>query len=307
MRKRFVGKQKMNIQNKRKIVTTLFGGLGNQLFIYASCRSLSLRIGFELVLDEISGFINDKQYKRTCELSKFSLPFYEKKQTIDEIEIFSTKRRRLQKIKNMIIPLNSRNYIYQKGIDFDNILLEINPKRSLRIEGYWQSEAYFQNIGDIIRNELKIKDCLNRSNKELLKDINNKCSIAIHLREPNKDIKAFNLINLDDYYRESVKYMIQKIPCPKFFVFSEKKHSRFIRDLLKDQDAIFVDKNEASIDLHLMSQCKHFIIADSTFSWWGAWLSKNNNKIIIAPSYKNYGTERAWGFVGLLPKDWILL
>ncbi len=151
----------MNIQNKRKIVTTLFGGLGNQLFIYASCRSLSLRIGFELVLDEISGFINDKQYKRTCELSKFSLPFYEKKQTIDEIEIFSTKRRRLQKIKNMIIPLNSRNYIYQKGIDFDNILLEINPKRSLRIEGYWQSEAYFQNIGDIIRNELKIKDCLN--------------------------------------------------------------------------------------------------------------------------------------------------
>ena len=294
-------------QTKRKVIATLSGGLGNQLFIYASCRSLSLRLDFELVLDEISGFINDEKYQRTCELSKFSLPFYENKETIDKVEIFSRKRRRLKKVTNMILPLNNRNYIYQKGIDFDNILLKINPKRSLRIEGYWQSEAYFQNIGDIIRREVRIKDCLNRSNKKLLKDINNKCSIAIHLREPNKDTKAFNLINIDDYYRKSIKYMIQKIPYPKFFVFSEKNHSRFIRDLLKDQDAIFVDKNEASIDLHLMSQCQHFIIADSTFSWWGAWLSKNNNKIIIAPSYINYSTERAWGFAGLLPKDWILL
>ncbi len=297
----------MKTKGKRNLTATLFGGLGNQLFIYASCRSLSLRLNYELVLDDISGFLNDKRYRRKCELDKFSLPFYESKISKREIKIFTPKKRRVQKFVNGILPINYRNYIYQKGIDFDNVLLEVKPNRSLRIEGYWQSEAYFINNANTIRNEIIIKDSLSRLNQELLKDINKKSSIAIHLREPNKKINDNLLINLEEYYRKSVDYMIKKIPNPKFVIFSEKKHSRFIKELLRGKDALFIEKNDASIDLHLMSKCKHFIIADSTFSWWGAWLSKYKDKIIIAQSYSEYSTERAWGFKGLIPESWILM
>lgn len=295
----------MLVNNKRTITATLAGGLGNQLFIYAACRRFSIKNKFKLILDKNSGFKNDFLYSRTYELDKFNLP-YDFNSYYDDQLLFSNNNRKYRKITNKFLPLNYKNYLYQEGIDFDNRILNIKPKASIRIEGYWQSENYFKDIEETIRSDLKFEPLLDQQNLNILNQIKNSCSIAVHIREPNRTLLGSIENDLSNYYAQSIRYLVNQVNKPKLFIFSDNISNKYLIDNLNNIDYSYISNNDPIIDFYLMSSCKNFIIADSTFSWWAAWLSNNLNKIIIAPSYINYKTERAWGFKGLIPDDWIV-
>jgi len=296
----------MEIKNKY-ITATLWGGLGNQLFIYAASRRLSVMNGLELVLDDISGFMKDKKYKRSNQLNNFHIPFYNEKKHTRKIKTFSSFDRRINKYINNFLPLNYKTYISQKSPDFDNKILILKPKRNIRIEGYWQSEDYFIDIENTIRDDLKFNNQLNYENIYNEKLIRYENSVALHIREPNKNIQDKVIINLENYYIKAIDIIISKIENPYFFIFGDLKNIDYLKKYLKKYRFKEFHDNSAIDDLYLMQLCRHFIIADSTFSWWGAWLSINKNKIIIAPGYTNYKLERYWGFEGLIPKNWLVI
>ena len=289
------------------ITTTLWGGLGNQLFIYAACRRLSIKSGLELIIDDKSGFSKDKKYRRSNQLNNFLIPFYNERKHLNKIKKFSSFDRRIKKYINNFLPLNYKTYIFQKSPDFDSRILTLRPKRNLRIEGYWQSENYFLDIENIIRDDLRFNNQLNDKNIYNEKLIRNENSIALHIREPNKNLQNSELRDLKDYYIKSIEIINKKIENPYFFIFGEFKNIDYLIQYLKKyRFKVFCDNTEIE-DLYLMKLCRHFIISDSTFSWWGAWLSTNKNKIIIAPGYTDYNLERCWGFEGLIPKNWLVI
>ena len=294
---------------KKKVIVRVLGGIGNQLFSYAAARRLALHNEMELVIDDVSGFKYDHQFKRTNQLKNFSIPC--RKATPGErMEPFSRLRRFLRKKHNRAKGFSKRDYILQEVFDFDNRLLDLNPVSDVYIEGYWQSENYFIDIEDIIRKDLEIippNDIINRKMADL---ISKKNSVAIHFRY--FDIADSGPDNLPlDYYNKAIKRIREEVISPHFFIFSDKPELAAENLTFSEGEYTLVQHNQgdemAYADLWLMKQCRHFIIANSTFSWWGAWLSENKDKVIIAPKLDKKFGESWWGFDGLLPSTWILL
>ena len=150
----------------------------------------------------------------------------------------------------------------------------------------------------------KIKDKLVQKHLNLIK---NKNSVAIHIRRgdylKNPKARCFHGILGEDYYKKSISYVKKTVKNPFFFIFSDEvelvKKTFFF---FNKKNFIFIDTKSTINDLHLMSNCKHFIIANSTFSWWGAWLSKNKHKIILAP--KKWVRAKI-STPDIIPESWI--
>jgi hypothetical protein len=141
--------------------------------------------------------------------------------------------------------------------------------------------------------------------------IRNGTAVAVHVRffdEPQAE--AINNAP-DDYYSRAIAAMEQSAPDAHYFIFSDKPDAARARIPLPDNRITLVHHNHgdamAYADLWLMTQCQHFIIANSTFSWWGAWLAENPDKQVIAPGFEMRHGSMWWGFDGLLPEEWIKL
>lgn len=297
------------------VVARLFGGLGNQLFIYSAARRLALANNMELLLDNHSGFVNDHQYRRHYQLNHFSLPCRVATPS-ERLEPFSRVRRYLMRNLNALLPFHQRNYILQDGIDFDHRLCHLRPKAYFYLEGYWQSERYFKDVEDQIRNDLRFIVPCDLPNRETAHRIGLRPSVAVHIRffrsndtftaDPNLAHKAMR-----SYYRRAIQLMESRVTDAHYFVFSDRPSlvKSFIP--LDDSRMTLVNHNcgdtMAYADLWLMSQCQNFIIANSTFSWWGAWLSTYSTKNVIAPGFVKREGVGAWGFEGLIPNDWFKL
>lgn len=293
---------------KKKVIARVFGGLGNQLFCYAAARRLAIKNDAELVIDHISGFKYDYKYRRSYQLHKFDIPC-RLADPSERFEPFPRIRRAIRKRVEKLRPFHRRGYISQEGMEFDERLLDLKFQKKLYIEGYWQSEKYFKDIEHVIRKEFTLKNIKSDKNLKLSDLILQKNSVAVHFRLFGETDEHYSVNSSLKYYRKSIEKITQDIENPHYFVFSDNPQKAghmfgkfglpftLISHNNSDQDA--------HLDLWLMSQCNHFIIANSTFSWWGAWLSKNSNKMVIAPgSVKKAGTG-AWGFEGMLPKRWI--
>ena len=290
-----------------KIIPRLFGGLGNQLFIYACARRLSLITKSELVIDKVSGFKYDKVYKRKFQLHHFNISgrFATK---FELLFPFSRVRRYILKYinKNKLFP--NKSYIIQEGINFENRLLNFDPKGTVYLEGYWQSENYFKDIEEIIRFDLsfiKPNDPINLEFSDLIKKT--EISIAVHYRFFDT-LDNVNNLN-EEYYNKAFSIFLEQFPNATYFIFSDKKLKN-INSLHDKSKIIYINHNKtdevAYKDLWLMSLCKNFIISNSTFSWWGAWLSTNVDKIIIAPNIeKKYNNVK--GIDIEYPNEWILI
>ena len=157
---------------KKKLIVRLFGGLGNQLFIYSASRSLALRNNAELVIDDISGFKYDK-YKRSNQLKHFQLK-YRKANSEERLEPFSRIRRFLKRKLNSYRQFKDRDYIVQYNRDFDPRLNNFKIKRRVFIEGYWQSENYFKDFENQIRKDLKIIPPNDKTNYEIARQLKKK-------------------------------------------------------------------------------------------------------------------------------------
>jgi len=298
-----------NSKSSSRVIARVFGGLGNQLFCYSAARRLALMNDLELVIDDVSGFSRDFRYKRFCQLGNFNISS-RSATAAERFEPFSRIRRYMIRRLNKLKSFEKRNYIIQEGVDFDCRLIDLKVKGSLYLEGYWQSESYFKDIEDVLRNDLTITPPLDQENQSMSSRINQCNSVAIHVRffdHPN--FKGVNNV-ANTYYSNAIEIMEKLNPNAHYFVFSDIPE--YVKDLisLSDERMTIVQHNHEEVnayaDLWLMSQCSNFIIANSTFSWWGAWLGKSENKIVLAPDFKisSPGKITSWGFEGLIPDSW---
>ena len=299
----------MSATERAKVVARIFGGLGNQLFCYAAARRMSLIEGAELVIDDISGFVHDHTYHRQYQLDHFNIPC-RKATPSERLEPYSRIRRYIKRQLSQRHQFVTRNYIRQAGIDFDARLLQVKPHGTVYIEGYWQSEGYFKDVETTIRLDLQITPPSDAINLAVAMQINVCTAVAVHVRffdEPHEN----NVNNAPgDYYHRAIETMEQLVPSSHYFIFSDQPEAARARIPLPDARVTLVAHNRsdenAYADLWLMTHCQHFIIANSTFSWWGAWLAGNKEKKIITPG-KITGSVTAWGFTGLIPATWQVL
>lgn len=288
------------------IIVRLMGGLGNQLFQYATGRRVALKNNMPLRLD-LSWF-RDQPDRPYC-LNHFAI--------IEDIatprEIAQLKRDNSGLIHRIFTtcreygtPYYLRSDVREKSLNFDPNIRQIS--RSAYLDGYWQSEKYFKNIENIIRREfsvINLPDTLNTNYAEMIQSLN---AIAIHVRRgdyiSNQKTNQFHGICSLDYYYRAINQIISKVENPHFFVFSDDPEW-VLENLKIDAQITYVNHNSVDKnyeDLRLMSLCNHFIIANSSFSWWGAWLSENQSKIVISPS--RWFKEKKYNDVYSLPEGW---
>ena len=291
------------------IYIKLRGGLGNQMFQYAICKSLAIKNNTKVKFD-----IEELERDR---LRNFELGYFKVSGIIaSNIEIFFFSLLCNDFISKILRLIGIRYfYIKQKEIDInDSKQLDINfdasvldKKGNLYIDGYWQCEKYFIDIDEVIKNDFTLKKELDETNRNLITQIRNCNSTAIHVRRGdyvnNKHTNEFHGTCSLKYYLNAIKIIEKRVKNPEFFVFSDDL--QWTKKNLKIKHPItFVSINhpkKAYKDLWLMANCKFFIIANSSFSWWGAWLSTNSNKIICAP--KKWFNSTGEGHI--VPKSWI--
>lgn len=294
-----------------KIICRIKGGLGNQLFCYAAARRLALVNNAELVIDNVTGFARDRQFARQYMLDHFHIPC-RMATPAERLEPFERYRRGLLKLLSRKLPFAKRSYIEQTGFDYEERLLGLKVNSDRYVDGLWQSERYFKDVEQIIREDLQIIPPTDELNQRMADKIRTCNAVALHVRWFN--VPGSNGIhNLAvDYYHRAIALMEEKIHSPHFFLFSDSPEAaRALLDLPENK-VTFVSHNlgdeNAYADLWLMTQCKHFITANSTFSWWGAWLAASSDKIVVTPAIKQaWVQETNWGFEGLIPDQWIKL
>ena len=297
---------------RQKVISRIFGGLGNQLFCYAAARRLSIVNNAELIIDNVSGFVRDHKYKQQYQLDHFTIPC-RKATSMERLEPFSRIRCYLKRRVNRYRPFEKRRYIEQEGNKFDERLLRVRATGTIYLEGYWQSEGYFKDIESTVRADLRIKQPTDPANLALAAYIQSRIAVAVHVRFFDLPGESGMHNAPRDYYNRALTYIETSIPAAHYFVFSDNPPA--VRDYinLPDDRTTYVSHNRgdenAYADLWLMSLCQSFIIANSTFSWWGAWLSEHPEKQVVAPYFSICGRDRitSWGFEGLLPHSWIKL
>ena len=291
----------------RRVIARLFGGLGNQLFIYAAARSLAEKYNAALFLDTRSGFASDL-YERQIALQHFKTKYREVSDAWGFKMPLGREIRYLSRNINRIIPYPARFHLS----DFWE-----SPKRYIReldqnlispviwMEGYWQSPAYFESIRPVLVQEIKVQTPVSQQTDRLGYEISINNSVCIHLRMLRNFIKGVEQStqnNLDiDYYLKSMDFIAQQVENPHFYCFSD--NPEVLKSIIKTTHKVTMVVHNAGDqlaheDFYLMSKCRHFILSNSTFGWWPAWLSEYPDKIVISPPL-NY-----WDNLDILPNDW---
>jgi len=305
---------------KRKLIVRIKGGLGNQLFCYAAARRLAYVNDAELVIDSVTGFKYDHKYKRKYELNHFQIPA--RYATSSEImEPFGRIRRLFARNKFKLKPLELSRYIQQVGVDYDPRILNLRLQEgSTYFDVFGQSELYFNDIKELLKMDLKIDAPSDEYNKKLLIRIKSSNSVAVHMRWFDNGLDdSQNNIDIG-YYKKGISLIISELDDIHFYIFSDlpEDTENLFMPILGGYKFTFIkqDKlnNLKSInDFFLMMNCKHFIIGNSTFAWWAAWLSEvNNNAVdvkVVAPFkiIMPLNSNTAWGFNEFLPKRWYLI
>ncbi len=271
------------------ITTKITGGLGNQMFQYAVGRALSLKNNTELKLD-VSVFDTYRLHEYSLEklsttrnyTTKKDLPWYENVSSNRYIDFI------LQKIKSLAAPYN-KNHFRENGFESFNEKVLTLPYNTY-LDGYFQSDKYFREYVDIIRSDFEVSIPASSENAEMIKLIQNVNAVSLHIRRgdylKNSNTQALHGLCNAEYYKNAVAYIAEKIENPVFFIFSDDID--WAKENMKTGfEQHYIDFNDASQnheDIRLMKNCKHHIIANSTFSWWGAWLNPSEEKIVTIPS-----------------------
>ncbi len=300
-----------------KLVVRLKGGLGNQLFCYAAARRLAWVNDAELVLDAVTGFKYDHLYRRQYALDAFSISARLATPS-EQMEPWGRVRRLLSRKMSERKPLSQRRYIQQVGVDFDPELLTLRLQPGTTyFDAFGQSELYFSDIGEIIRRDLSMQSPLDPHDRDLSARIQESRSVALHVRwfDAGDSPQSSNMSRA--YYEKAIGQLMAKLGNAHFFVFSDNpdQAQAMLAPLMHGQPYTLVRHNAVSGnalgDFSLMRQCRHFIIGNSTFAWWAAWLGERERPetLVFAP-VRNVDPEHsvtAWGFPHLLPQRWILL
>jgi hypothetical protein len=288
----------------KMIYVQIKAGLGNQMFQYAFGRAKSIDQNRPLVLD-VSWYGNyaKRDTPRDFILDKYNI----QARIADDAELvkFNNPIRRF--IRKISLRLSAKK----------NNAFRPSEARSRReyFEGYWSNQGYFKNHAETIRNDLTLKNPLSPATISIVKQMDENRvrgidNISVHIRRGDcvTNVHAASYQGTVDtsYYDESHRYFAEKIGPEKiaYFVFSD--------DIQWARENVLIDMNTTYVsnpdipdyeELHLMSLCSHHIIANSTFSWWGAWLDSKPNKIVIAP--KQWTKDTSFDNSDVCPPEWI--
>lgn len=291
------------------IITRLIGGLGNQMFQYAMARRIAKINNTKLKLD-ISGFKTIKNITlRDYSLRPFKIQ--ESFANQKEVDYFKKFARRegggFKKFFYNLLIAKSSKYVKENKFTFDEKFLNIGAGAYL--DGRWASEKYFMDIRSIILKEFALKKAFSKKiNQSILKKIRSTSSVSLHIRRGDfaydkRTNKWHGLCPLNYYYSSS-EQIKKRVKNPYFFIFSDDID--WVKKNLKLKfPAIFASGKYSKRDyedLTLMKNCQHHITANSTFSWWAAWLSKNGSKIVYTPK-RWFNIKRDLN--DFIPRSWI--
>jgi hypothetical protein len=294
------------------VIVRLTGGIGNQMFQYAAARRVSYVNNSQLKLD-LSWFTESGPWtNRKYELGVFNI--VSKIATHSEVVKLKTRKqnpltRRLPGFLKKIVFHTNQTHIIEKRFSFDPDILNI--KDNVYLDGFWQSEKYFIDIEQIIRKEFTCKADTTEKNYQLSNIIASTESVSVHIRRGDyvtlKQANEFHGLCKPDYYSRAVDIIAKQVDKPVFFVFSDDiAWAKCNLDI--GYETVFIDNNDPDKgyeDLRLMSLCKHHIIANSSFSWWGTWLNPSPHKIVISPLA--WFKESSQCTSDLIPSTWIRL
>lgn len=295
----------------------LKGGLGNQLFCYATARRIAWVNDAELVIDDQTGFRYDHQYKRKYALERFNIPV-RLATPAERLEPFGRLRRYIKRRLSERKPISDRRFIQQVGVDFCPELLSLKLKNgNTWLDPFGQSERYFSDISVLLSTDLEMAPPDSKANHDIAQKIRGCCSVALHVRWFDFEAQAHSSNMSLLYYQQALDVLKKRIQEFELFIFSDypERAEKMLAPALGNLPRTLVVENvktgDALSDFWLMRQCRHFVIGNSTFAWWAAWLGEqaDGSTIVIAPSC-NVDPEHsvtAWGFDGLLPERWIVL
>lgn len=293
-------------------IIRMSGGLGNQMFQYALCLKLQ-SMGREVKFDDINEYRHDKAKPIMLSVFGIQIP----RASWDEINAFTDGSMDLRKrIRRKLF--GRRAIEYREEGFYDPKVLSYE---SMYLRGYFQSEKYFedmkQEIRDIYRfptlDSMHLPQKLYQATKECQEQVESTMSVSLHMRRSDSrpDEELYEGICTEKYYEGAVRFIQERYPEAVFYIFSNEPKwvKSWVDNLIESQmteDMTKQDKEElqkkfvmieanteytAYLDMFLMTKCNHNIISNSSFSWWGAWINENPDKIVIAPSKWKNDTE----------------
>ena len=296
------------------IIVSLFGGIGNQMFQYACGKVVAKNLNAELKID--ISHLTDRTPRNNFTYRDYELGVFNIKDeiaTIEEVrqfipDLWNSKEyiKQLYKLKRLFngksLYLEKSKFTYNKDIEL--------VKDNTFLYGYFQTERYFENHRSELLKSFMLNNQIDKINISLIDKIKSENAISIHIRRGDYLNSPFELLDIQGYYMKAIELIQDRVEKPSFYIFTndylwaeENFASLNIKKII-----VNINKNDQSfIDMILMSNCKHNICANSSFSWWGAWLNTNPEKIVIAPKRWFKNTDYVKSIFDLLPKSWLTI
>lgn len=269
------------------IIVKLMGGLGNQMFQYAAAKALSVRHGVTMKVD--LSFLNNRIPRENFTFREFELGCFDNAieiATNNELSIFNPPNRIIRSLKSFLgisMPMRYCELSFNYYESFNELPSEI------LLEGYFQSEKYFIQIRSLLLKDFKLRSPASSVNLSLIENIKSTNSVSLHIRRgdfaENKVINSIHGLCDINYYKRAIMEIKLNTENAIFFIFSDDINWAK-KEIGMTSNVFYIDHNigkESYWDMRLMSYCKHNIIANSSFSWWAAWLNENQNKQVFAP------------------------
>jgi len=297
----------------RSLILTLRGGLGNQLFQYASARGIAARHGLHLALDVFTGFENDS-YRRRYELSDFNV----QAEVVGRDEAFCVRRRHALQ-RRVWWRVEHLSVLLRHTYKMDGLMAirrSMCPGSDLYVNCYLQSYRYFEDIWPLLRSELTLSRDLKPGKRNVASLITGSNSVAVHIRSAHGLCSDGTVVSPRladsrlpvDYYRTALADLASRVGTCQRVVFCDtpKCPSGFMEALGSGAVVIPGEDANACDDLVLMSLCRHHIIANSTYGWWGAWLGTHPEGFTYAPRHW-FLARKPVEFKDFYPRQWIIL
>jgi hypothetical protein len=297
-------------------IVKVAGGLGNQMFQYAFARALEVRSGEDVYLD--TSTYEYMPAHNGFELDRLFAVQYRLAREEDIRRLGTRPRSFFSKLRRKYF--TKRTHYIDRSFRYDPYVFALGGDRYL--EGYWQSEKYFAPIADRLRQEFHFISDPGPQNWQILgetiqqldaKTSRQRALVSVHVRRGDSLRQPETQVCTEAYYRNALGLAKQQFIRPHFLVFSDDlSWCRTHLDLEKG-DATFVDWNRGADswrDMWLMSRCSGHIIANSSFSWWGAWLDPHPDKLVIAPARWSFSEQRVFAyyrydFRDIVPESWV--
>lgn len=298
--------RKASVKCERKddemVIIRMWSGLGNQLFIYGLYEKMR-SLGKETYI-----YRDRRNYASFVKRGNMNISYQLPLLHLNPVEFPEPERIKRYFPSNTwsvrIMRKLDRRVYYEEPAHCGTFDPNILNKDNAFLSGNFQSEMYFEDVGDIIRNKIHFVGSNDNEFSELLSKMReeNSVSLQVRLTDYVREKDFFGEIYNSDYYKRSIEKIKEKVSNPVFYLFSDDLETA--QKILSEHKIIPVSVNsgmKSYLDMFLMSQCKHHIIANSSFGWWGAWLNSYNDKIVIAPKRWLNTIEAP----DICPKSWI--